>query len=97
VVPGAQGGGPRSERLEEALDRVVAALPGGEVRSGQVAMARAVDVAIRKGRHLLVEAGTGTGKSISYLLPAVLSGKKVVVATSTKALLRAWCVGTMVA
>ena len=83
MVPGVQGGGPR---VEEGLARVVRAMPNGEARPGQVEMAKAVDVAIRERRHLLVQAGTGTGKSVSYLVPAVLSGKKVVVATATKAL-----------
>lgn len=70
----------------EALEQVVRALPGGEHRPGQLEMARAVEVSIRTGKHLLVQAGTGTGKSNAYLIPAILSGKKVVVATATKAL-----------
>src|SRR3954452_2104382 len=49
-------------------------------------MAHAVAAAIEDGRHLVVQAGTGTGKSLAYLVPALLSGKKVVVATATKAL-----------
>src|SRR4051794_5175819 len=49
-------------------------------------MARAVGRAIDDRRHLLVQAGTGTGKSLGYLVPALLSGKRVVVATATKAL-----------
>src|SRR5687767_1458310 len=49
-------------------------------------MALAVAKAIENQRHLVVQAGTGTGKSIGYLLPALLSGSKVVVATATKAL-----------
>ena len=71
----------------DALDAVTAHLPeGGETREGQRAMAAAVADAIESGRHLLVQAGTGTGKSLAYLVPAVLSGKRVVVATATKAL-----------
>ena len=69
--------------LAEALEKVVRALPAGEHRSGQLEMARAVEVSIRTGKHLLVQAGTGTGKSNAYLIPAILSGKKVVVATAT--------------
>ncbi len=70
-----------------ALDVVVAALPGGgEARAGQRQMARAVEQAITTDEHLLVQAGTGTGKSIAYLVPAILSGRRVVVATATKAL-----------
>ena len=74
-------------RIDAALARVTAALPGGgEARPGQVGMARAVDRAIRERRHLVVQAGTGTGKSLAYLVPAVVSGRRVVVATATKAL-----------
>ena len=70
-----------------ALARVVAQLPGGgEGREGQVAMATAVAEAITGGRHLVVRAGTGTGKTLGYLVPAILSGKRVVVATATRAL-----------
>ena len=62
------------------------ALSAFEERSSQRAMARAVADALDAGRVLLVEAGTGTGKTLAYLVPAVLSGKKVVVSTGTKAL-----------
>lgn len=69
------------------LRDVVGALPGGgEARTGQAAMAEAVARAIEESRHLIVEAGTGTGKSLAYLVPAVLSGARVVVATATKGL-----------
>ncbi|MGI9602753.1 MAG: ATP-dependent DNA helicase [Acidimicrobiales bacterium] len=69
------------------LEAVTAALPGGgEQRLGQAEMARAVADTITGGEHLVVQAGTGTGKSLAYLVPAVLSGQKVVVATATKAL-----------
>jgi ATP-dependent DNA helicase DinG len=71
---------------EEALARVVAALPAGENRPGQRTMAQAVAAGIAGRRHVIVQAGTGTGKSAAYLVPAVLSGSKVVVATATKAL-----------
>src|SRR3954468_16795253 len=70
-----------------ALAVAVAALPGGgEGRPGQVEMADAVAAAVAGGRHLVVRAGTGTGKSLAYLVPAILSGRRVVVATATKAL-----------
>ncbi|GAC1538626.1 MAG: ATP-dependent DNA helicase [Acidimicrobiales bacterium] len=59
---------------------------GGEARPQQVAMAVAVAEAIHHRRHLVVQAGTGTGKSLAYLLPALLLGVKTVVATATKAL-----------
>jgi ATP-dependent DNA helicase DinG len=49
-------------------------------------MAEAVEAALRDEKHLLVEAGTGTGKTLAYLVPAVLSGRRVVVSTATKAL-----------
>ena len=68
------------------LERVTGGLPSGEVRTEQLQMARAVARAIDTGRHLVVQAGTGTGKSLAYLVPAVVSGRKVVVATATKAL-----------
>jgi ATP-dependent DNA helicase DinG len=66
--------------------RLAAALPGFESRAGQAALAEAVAEALTGEEHLLAEAGTGTGKSLGYLVPALLSGKRVVVATATKAL-----------
>ncbi len=61
-------------------------LDGYELRPSQLQMAEAVKQAILDGRHALVEAPTGTGKSIAYLIPAILSGKTVVVATANKSL-----------
>jgi ATP-dependent DNA helicase DinG len=61
-------------------------LEGYERREGQLAMARAVEDALAKDGHLFVEAGTGTGKTLAYLVPAILSGKKVVISTATHAL-----------
>lgn len=58
--------------------------PNYEFRPGQLEMAEAVESAIDERKHLLVEAGTGTGKSLAYLVPAILSGKRVVVSTGTK-------------
>src|SRR5947207_15992991 len=73
--------------VDAALAVAVSALPGGgEVRPGQMHMAEAVAAAVEAGRHLVVRAGTGTGKSLAYLVPAILSGRRVVVATATKAL-----------
>jgi ATP-dependent DNA helicase DinG len=69
-----------------ALSEVTARLANGEERPQQQQMCRAVGEALVEGTHLVVQAGTGTGKSLAYLVPAVLSGKKVVVATATKAL-----------
>ncbi|MGH9155980.1 MAG: ATP-dependent DNA helicase [Acidimicrobiales bacterium] len=78
-------------RATEALAKVVAGKEGGEVRAGQQAMCEAVEAALGGAGHLLVEAPTGTGKSLAYLVPAVLhatSGpdRRVVVVTATKAL-----------
>ncbi len=67
------------------LDAAVAAV-GGTERPGQVRMADEVAAAIRDERHLLVQAGTGTGKSLAYLVPALLHKEPVVVATATIAL-----------
>jgi ATP-dependent DNA helicase DinG len=66
-----------------ALSRV---LPAYEPRAPQLAMAARVEDALAQGRALLVEAGTGTGKTLAYLLPAARSGLKVVVSTATKTL-----------
>jgi ATP-dependent DNA helicase DinG len=74
-------------RALEALDALTAHLPGGgEHREGQRKMVEAVAHGIDAKRHVVVQAGTGTGKSLGYLVPAILSGKRVVVATATKAL-----------
>ncbi|MGH9076416.1 MAG: ATP-dependent DNA helicase [Acidimicrobiales bacterium] len=72
--------------LAASLARATADLPGAEARPGQLAMARAVGDAIARRRHLIVQAGTGTGKSLAYLVAALESGTRVVVATATKAL-----------
>jgi ATP-dependent DNA helicase DinG len=60
--------------------------PAFESRPGQVEMAAAVDEALTQNRKLIVEAGTGTGKTLAYLVPALLSGRRVVISTGTKAL-----------
>src|SRR5271154_4585484 len=70
----------------QGLDKITAQMSGGEHRPEQQEMCRAVAEAMATGTHLVVQAGTGTGKSLAYLVPAALSGKKVVVATATKAL-----------
>jgi ATP-dependent DNA helicase DinG len=62
------------------------ALSAYESRDGQLEMARAVERTLREERILFCEAGTGTGKTLAYLVPALLSGKKVVVSTATRAL-----------
>jgi ATP-dependent DNA helicase DinG len=66
--------------------RLAAALPGFEPRAEQAALAQEVADALERGQHLLAEAGTGIGKSLAYLVPALASGQRVVVATATKAL-----------
>src|SRR5579883_178907 len=58
--------------------------PRFEYRAGQLEMAEAVEAAMVEKKHLLVDAGTGTGKTLSYLVPAILSGKRIVVSTGTK-------------
>lgn len=79
------------EGVQEALARVVTQL-SGEQRTGQIEMAEAVTRAFEDGSHLLVQAGTGTGKSMGYLVPAALfavqRNSPVVVATATLALQR---------
>src|SRR5690348_10683427 len=65
---------------------LASALAGFEPRPGQAATAGGVAEAIDNDERLLVEAGTGTGKTLAYLLPAILSGRKVVVSTGTKTL-----------
>ncbi len=70
----------------DGLDKITAQMPSGEHRPEQQEMCRAVAEALVTGTHLVVQAGTGTGKSLAYLVPAALSSKKVVVATATKAL-----------
>jgi ATP-dependent DNA helicase DinG len=62
------------------------ALPGFRFRAQQLAMADAVARAIRERRPLIAEAGTGTGKTFAYLVPALLYGGKVIVSTGTKTL-----------
>ena len=62
------------------------AVPEFEPRPGQARMALAVAAAIEQGRTLLAEAGTGTGKTLAYLVPAILSGRRVLVSTGTKTL-----------
>ena len=88
--------GPADDRREAARQGIRALLgpggaaaalfPGYEARPGQLAMAERIAEAIDGDERLLVEAGTGTGKTLAYLVPALLSGRKVVVSTGTKTL-----------
>lgn len=72
--------------VAELLAAAVGAVPGGTERPGQRLMAEAVAHAAESGEHLLVQAGTGTGKSLAYLVPALLVDGPVVVSTATLAL-----------
>ncbi|MEP9362074.1 ATP-dependent DNA helicase [Nocardioides sp. CN2-186] len=76
---------PDAPSVSELLSTAVEAL-GGQQRDGQVQMAEAVTAAMESGQHLLVQAGTGTGKSLAYLVPSLLHRERVVVATATLAL-----------
>ncbi len=83
--PGGGKQGVAKQGVREVLSAAVKAL-GGEERPGQVTMAESVAEAMENKRHLLVQAGTGTGKSLGYLVPALLHHDRVVVATATLAL-----------
>ena len=76
-----------SAKVRSALDAAVAAI-GGSPREGQIEMAEAVANALTDRHHLMVQAGTGTGKSLAYLVPALVHGRKVLIATATLALQR---------
>jgi ATP-dependent DNA helicase DinG len=87
------GSPPSREAIRSEIRRVLGPggaaseiLPGYEARAGQLAMAERIAAAIDGDERLLVEAGTGTGKTLAYLVPALLSGRKVVVSTGTKTL-----------
>ena len=58
--------------------------PAYEFRRSQLQMAQAVEEALEQRRHLIIEAGTGTGKTLAYLVPAIRSGKRVIISTGTK-------------
>jgi ATP-dependent DNA helicase DinG len=60
--------------------------PGYEFRAAQLEMAEMVDAAFARRQHALIEAGTGTGKTLAYLVPAIRSGQRVVISTATKSL-----------
>ncbi|MDH6127726.1 ATP-dependent DNA helicase [Kitasatospora sp. GP82] len=88
-LPGApEAQEPVSRALVPELLHAAVAAVGGVERPGQVKMAEAVADAVEHGAHLLVQAGTGTGKSLAYLVPALAHGDRVVVATATLALQR---------
>ncbi|WP_045302490.1 ATP-dependent DNA helicase [Saccharothrix sp. ST-888] len=88
-LPGApEAPEPVSRALVPELLHAAVTAVGGVERPGQAAMAEAVADAVEHGEHLLVQAGTGTGKSLAYLVPALAHGDRVVVATATLALQR---------
>jgi ATP-dependent DNA helicase DinG len=73
------------DRALQLLEEITNDLPGGgEVREGQREMVRFVAERLSRREHLLIEAGTGVGKSLAYLVPAALSRQRVVIATATK-------------
>ena len=74
------------DEVAQALHHVTSGLANPEDRPGQVDMALAVTRAINNDGRLIVQAGTGTGKTIAYLVPAILSGKRTIVSTATKTL-----------
>ena len=74
-----------ADRALAMLDQITGDLPGGgENREGQRQMVRSVAAAFTRRQHTVIEAGTGVGKSLAYLVPAVMTNKRVVVATATK-------------
>ena len=74
-----------ADRALALLDRITQDLPGGgESREGQRQMVRSVAAAFSRRQHTVIEAGTGVGKSLAYLVPAVMTGQRVVIATATK-------------
>ncbi|HLZ43435.1 MAG TPA: ATP-dependent DNA helicase [Candidatus Sulfotelmatobacter sp.] len=90
-APSAQSSHPAIARKDASLYQFFA--PGGvlsrthplyEFRRGQLQMAEAVEEALEQKRHLIVEAGTGTGKTLAYLVPVIRSGKRVIISTGTK-------------
>ncbi len=89
-IPAEPASPPRPDALPDAyrvLGRnglLARAHPAFEFRSGQLAMAKAVTAALDDRRHLLLEAGTGTGKTLAYLVPALRSGRRVLISTGTK-------------
>ena len=73
----------KSLSVRDALDVATAGLSDAEDRPGQRSMAEHVAEALETGRHVIVQAGTGTGKTLGYLVPIVLSGRRAVITTAT--------------
>ena len=74
------------EEVEQGIHNVTSGLAAPEDRPGQRQMAQAVMTAINNKTPLIVQAGTGTGKTVAYLVPAILSRKRIIVSTATKTL-----------
>ncbi len=72
--------------VDRVIEEIVSQLPGYEPRPQQLQMARAIQEGLRTGKHTLIEAGTGSGKSFGYLIPIIESGKTAVISTGTIAL-----------
>ena len=89
----ASSGSPNRARDAEGASLYQFFAPGGvlsrthpayEFRRGQLQMAQSIEQALEEKRHLIVEAGTGTGKTLAYLVPVLRSGKRVIISTGTK-------------
>lgn len=74
----------RLEEIFSADGELSKAIPGYQPRSAQIEMALAIDSALENQQHLIAEAGTGTGKTFAYLIPAIVSEKKAIISTGTK-------------
>ena len=74
------------QRVLGEKGRLTTAIPGFIPREQQIQLALAIDLAIHEKKHLVAEAGTGTGKTFAYLIPCLLSGKKALISTATKTL-----------
>ena len=77
---------PAAKKALDLLDRVLERIPRAEQREGQAEMVQHVADAIESGESLVIQAGTGTGKTLGYLIPVLAAGQTAVVATYTKAL-----------
>ncbi|XCB30352.1 hypothetical protein RQN30_02710 [Arcanobacterium hippocoleae] len=90
-IAGGKNGFSSNSEIAKLLEKVVSQI-GGSARTGQIEMAQRVSSAIENMGHLMVQAGTGTGKSFGYLVPAMLyaakTGGRVIISTATIALQR---------
>jgi ATP-dependent DNA helicase DinG len=95
AVPASGGKKPTAAKTDEpiSIEQIFGAggllekrHPGYEFRGSQLEMAQIADDAFQKHQHVVIEAGTGTGKTLAYLIPAIRSGRRVVISTATKSL-----------